>query len=133
MAIVGIGAGIADYLFRSGILAADDLIGDRGRDIDHPAPSLIASCKGADRSPTLRESTGTFRHRSAEAFPLFPVDTRGGHDLGPWSGGNRVGPTKHHSVKSLSLSSSAVQHAGERSRPALLLTRFLGIDAPPKT
>jgi hypothetical protein len=39
MAIVGIGAGIADYLFRSGILAADDLIGDRGR---------VASCKGAD-------------------------------------------------------------------------------------
>jgi hypothetical protein len=31
MAIVGIGAGIADYLLRSGILAADDLIGDRGR------------------------------------------------------------------------------------------------------
>ena len=31
MAIVGIGAGIADYLFRSGSLAADDLIGDRGR------------------------------------------------------------------------------------------------------
>jgi hypothetical protein len=40
MAIVGIGAGIADYLFRSGILAADDLIGERQGEIsiDHPAP-----------------------------------------------------------------------------------------------
>ena len=66
MAIVGIGAGIADYLFRSGILAPR-----QGEISIIQHPSLIASCKGADRSPTLRESNWDFSPPQCGGLPTI--------------------------------------------------------------